>query len=121
MNETTPKYAIELKNSLDELKGHMDKRFDSVEEKIEKEVGDLAIMTAKQFLRIDSKFESADIRFGDLEDKITNIEHTMATKDDADKILKHIGAYEIRAKNIEKILLKDHKPKITALEKEVFA
>ena len=44
----------------------------------------------------------------------------MATKSDIKPLLTLIGSYEVRAKNIEEILLKDHKPRIVDLEKEVY-
>lgn len=61
--------------------------------KIETSVNELAIITVNGFKEVNKRL---------------------------DKINGHIGRYEIRAQNIEKILLKDHKPRIAELEKLAF-
>lgn len=45
----------------------------------------------------------------------------MATKSDIKEIQSLIGSYEVRARNIEDILLEDHKPRIADLEKVVYS
>ncbi len=98
---------------------HIDKKFNAMDTKIESEVNGLAVMIKDNFVTKD-----------EFEDGLNEIRDTMATKEDikdmATKndiriVIEHIGSYEIRAKNIEDILLKDHKPRIIDLEKEVFA
>ena len=101
---------IDFKSDIKELKDHLD-------EKIEKEVGGLAIMTANHFFRIEKEMA---INKEELKDDIREIHQTMATKEDLKPILQHIGAYEMRARNIEDILLHDHKPRIVDLEKIVY-
>ena len=64
----------------------------------------------------DLEYEVGSIRF-----EINLIRNEMATKNDVDKILKHIGRYEVRAQNTEEMLIEDHKPRINALERSVFA
>jgi hypothetical protein len=154
MNNEEPIYITKLKK---DLISHFD-------DKIEKEVGSLAAMTADQFRLIDSRFEEMatkedlvnfvtkdDIKNMAIKDDIKNMAtkddiknmatkddiKNMATKDDIEEIknemltkeeykegqkliLAHIGRYEIRAQNIEEILLQDHKPRIADLENEVF-
>ncbi len=121
MNETEPVYIKELKEQI----GRIDHKIDEV-----------LISTAKEFRRIDERFDEVDERFNgiderfskaDLEfDSVNNrldrLESSNAEiKEDISKIEGHIGRYEVRAQNIEAILLEDHKPRIIALEKEVFA
>ena len=120
-------------DSIDKKFDNVDKKFDNMDEKfeglkqvIEREVEGLAIMTAKEFSRIDGRFDQieeklskhdmdfqiADNRLDRLESNIVDI------KDSIGKIEGHIGRYEVRSTNIEQILLQDHKPRISALEKE---
>ena len=108
MPEQEPQYFKEFRE-------HIDKRFDSVESKIEKEVGDLAAMTKREFDRVDERFDNLERRVGHLELDVSEL------KDSVVKIEGHIGRYEIRSQNVEQILLQDHKPRIIDLEKAVFA
>ena len=62
------------------------------------------------------------VRKSDIEYMVTKEDiKDMATKQDIKPILTLIGSYEVRAKNVEDILLQDHKPKISELQKAVFA
>jgi len=144
--EIIPKYIVDLKADLI-------KHFD---EKIEKEVGALAVLTAKQFVliderfnEIDKKFALVDERFNEIDKKFTLIDERFGLIDERFvkisiefdtinnrldhietdiyeikgtivKIERYIGRYEVRAQNIENILLEEHKPRIITLEKEVF-
>ena len=133
--EKTPQYITELKTDLI-------KHFDS---KIESEINSLAQTIyrtvalkedIKDMVRKDDIKNMAtkdDIKNmatkQDLEairndmatkDDIKEIWDNMATKSDVKEILSHIGRYEVRARNIEEILLEDHKPRIIDLEKEVY-
>lgn len=146
MDETVPKYIKELKKDITEdIKGHIDaqipryfKEFEvHFDKKIESEIDSLAAMTAKEFRRIDTRFEKMDRRMDgmatkeDIKDMVTKdyiadmvTKHDigdMATKTDVKEILSLVGKYEVRALNVENILLHDHKPRIKDLEKEVFA
>ena len=115
MPEQEPQYFKEFRE-------HIDKRFDSVESKIEKEVGDLAAMTKREFDRVDERFAAVDVRFDNLERRVGHLELDVSElKDSVVKIEGHIGRYEIRSQNVEQILLQDHKPRIIDLEKAVFA
>lgn len=118
MNETIPNYIIELKN---ELKDHFDN-------KIEKEVGDLALITAKGFADIEkrmaTKEDLEELRVStkdDLNFELGLIRDEMATKKEVKEILEHIGRYEVRAQNTESTVRDDHKPRLIKLEEEVFA
>lgn len=150
MQEKEPHYIKKLREHIDhkiethepeyfkDFKKHVDRRFDEVDQKIEREVGGLAAMTANEFRRIDARFEEIESTMATKEDiknmatkqDIEEIRKDMATKEDikdmatkhdVKEILAHIGRYEIRAQNVEDILLQDHKPRIADLEKEVFA
>lgn len=112
MNETTPNYIIELRD-------HLDK-------KIEKEVGDLANITAKSFADIEKRMATKEDTatksdVGDLEYELSVVRNEMATKEEVREILSHIGRYEVRAQNTEAVVHEDHKPRIVGLEKTVFA
>jgi cob(I)alamin adenosyltransferase len=79
-----------------EFRKHIDKRFDAVENKIDKEIDDLAAMTKRQFDYIEEK---------------------MATKNDIKELDAHIGRYERSLQPMEEIVLKDHRVRIRTLEK----
>lgn len=97
VEEKEPLYFKEFRN----LVG---KRFDQLEEKIEREVRDLALSTAEEFGRIDDRFERLESDMAEIREYNRLIEQ-------------HIGRYEVRATTFEEILLKDFKPRILALEK----
>jgi hypothetical protein len=149
MIEKEPLYIRELR---EDLKKHIDNKFEThipryfiefrkhFDEKIEKEVGSLAISTANEFRLIReemaTKEDIAEIRKematkddlknlatkDDIKDMVVKDDiANMATKDDIKEVLSHIGSYEVRALNVEQILLKDHKPRIVDLEKKVFS
>jgi len=122
IKEETPQYIVNLEISLKSL--------------IKEEVGNLAASTARGFRVIDKKFEEMDERLDDIDSKLA--EHDVEfeginnrldriesdvrdTKESVSKIEGHIGRYEVRAQNIEAILLEDHKPRIKELERIVFA
>lgn len=109
--EKTPHYIHKLKEDLT-------KHFD---EKIEKEIGDLAASTAKEFAIVHSKLADHDKRFDDIDFKFDTIDNQLYTMNERmEKIEGHIGRYEIRAQNIEEMLQKDIKTSIRELEKVVF-
>lgn len=120
IDNTEPKYFKEFRRSIDIKFDHADK---SMRKFVEKSVNELALMIKDT---VATKYDLEEIRKEmvtkeDLNHELSLVKNEMATKEDTNKILKHIGAYEIRAKNIEDILLHDHKPRIKDLEKEVFA
>ncbi len=119
---------------------HIDQRFETyipkyfrdfqvhIDKKIESEINSLAVMIKDNFATKDDLEEMKKdmVTKEDIKDMVTTYDiKDMATKEDVREavapILKHIGSYEMRAKNIEDILLKDHKPRIVDLEKKVFA
>lgn len=123
MNETEPQYFTQFKTSTNDSIKNLENSMRSVE----KTVNDLAIMI-KDNVAMKSDLENLATK-----DEIEELRNIMATKDDikdmATKedvreavapVLKLIGSYEVRAKNVEDILLQDHKPRIANLEKEVF-
>ena len=111
IEEKTPQYIIDLKN---ELINHFD-------DKIEKEVGELAASTAKEFAFIYQRFDRVDKKLLGMEFEFDTINNQLYNIDEKiGKIEKHIGRYEIRAQNIEHILEKDQKVSIRELEKVVF-
>ena len=133
MNETEPLYFTKFRENLDthepkyfkefkkEIKDHMDGKFKEIKEEVGESIrliDDLAAITLNQFVRLEDKIDGIE---DSLSDEISEIRREMVTKKDMEPILKHIGLYEIRAKNVEEILLQDHKPRIATLEKEVFA
>ncbi|MDQ5893293.1 MAG: hypothetical protein QG640_305 [Patescibacteria group bacterium] len=87
IQEKTPHYIVTLKSDLI-------KHFDT---KIEKEVGNLAAMTAREFIRVNQRFE-------DIEEKMATKDSVsdMASGADIKGILAHIGKYEVRTHNLEK-------------------
>ncbi len=103
MNETEPKYFTEFRQ-------YIEKRFNESDEKID----DLAISTANQLnefkMEMNSRFEMVDY-------EISDIKNTMATKEEVEDILFHIGRYEVRTQNIDEKLKSDHEPRIKNLEK----
>ena len=122
IEEKTPKYIKELKN---DLIGHIDQKIDS-------SIGELAITIYNTVaLKEDIKNMATkdDIKNMATKDDINLIWENMvtkedikdmATKSDVNKILTLIGSYEVRSKNIEEIILEDHKPRIIDLEKVVY-
>ncbi len=76
----------------------------------------------EKFEQIDARFEQIDARFEQTDDRFDRIDSAIYDiKADIRKIEGHIGRYEIRAQNIEQILLQDHKPRIAELERIAFA
>ncbi len=104
MNETEPLYFKEFKKHIDV--------------KIETSFNELAIIIKDTLVTKDDIKDM--VTKEDLEYEINEIKREMATKDDIKGIHEHIGRYEVRAQNVEQILLQDHKPRIADLEKEVF-
>ncbi len=116
MNETEPLY-------FKEFRVHIDKRFDQVEVKIDKEVECLARSTANYFNEIEKDIHVMKEEIKEVKEELREIDEKLATKaekSDIDKVLKHIGSYEIRARNVEETLHEDHKPRIIDLEHEVY-
>lgn len=128
MNETEPFYIKELKEQIGRIDHkidevlvstaeefrRIDKRFDQVDERFDK--------IDRRFELVDEKFSKIDNEFEGVNNRLDRLESSNAEiKEDISKIEGHIGRYEVRAQNIEAILLEDHKPRIIALEKEVFA
>ncbi|MDO8430561.1 MAG: hypothetical protein Q7S72_01055 [Candidatus Taylorbacteria bacterium] len=133
-NETTPKYILDLKS---DIISHLDKGFEIVHKRITGEINELGLMIYKTVVL------KEDLKDLATKDDIKEIWDNMATKDDikliwdnmatkediknlatkadTDKILTLIGSYEVRSKNIEEILLEDHKPRIVDLEKVVYS
>ena len=71
---------------------------------------------------IDSKLVKHDIEFEGINNRLDRIESdNRDNKESIGKIEGHIGRYEVRAQNIEAILIEDHKPRIKDLENVVFA
>lgn len=120
MYEQEPKYFTEFRKHIDGKFAETNKNIDS-----------LAVSTAKEFHNIYDKFDRIDEKF---EEQKEFMFENFATKDDLyavetrlggridgideklEKIEGHIGRYEIRAQNIEQILLKDLKPRVDKLE-----
>jgi archaellum component FlaC len=94
-----------------EFRVHIDKKFENFEKHIDKKIDDkidnLAVSIQKQFRELDFNFDG-------IQNEIAGVKENMG------KIEAHIGRYEVRAQNIEEILLEDYKPRLNALEKVVF-
>ncbi len=139
MNETEPKYFIEFRREFGEFKRHIDDKFEETNKNIDISIDELAISIEHQFEEQEENLKEymhenfatkLDLeRFAtklDLERFATKLDlYEVETKlgnrldnidDKLEKIEGHIGRYEIRAQNLEQILLKDHKPRIEALE-----
>lgn len=130
MNETVPKYIIDLRD-------HLDNRIDKLTADIVTTTSNGFTAVQKQINSLENRFDGLETRFNCLETKfdalvyrVDNIENVMVTKEDIKDIATKqdikeihavIGSYEVRAQNVEQILLKEHKPRIIDLEKEVFA
>jgi hypothetical protein len=122
MPEKEPQYFKEFRK-------HVDTRFDTVENKIENEIGELAAMTMRQFHFMEEKMATKeDIREiwsvmvtkDDIKGMATKDDiKDMATKSDIRDLDAHIGRYERRLQPMEEIVLKDHRVRSRALEKEV--
>lgn len=139
MTEIIPQYIIDLKKDLrrdlksdivDELKVYIDTRLkDTVttiekvmHEAIGKAIDELAISIAGHFTFIYKRLDEMDERFNAVDDRLDKIEWEISNmKVSIEKIEGHIGRYEIRAQNIEQILLQDFGPRIKDIEKTVFA
>ncbi len=122
MPETEPLYFKEFRIHIDKKFGEVDKKFEGVDRKFEGVNNKIDDKIAGVNGNIDSlaastvnQFNEMDLRFDRLDNEIGGIKESM------EKIEAHIGRYEIRAQNIEEILLKDYKPRLKALEKTVFA
>lgn len=129
METHEPKYFKEFRENIEthepkyfkEFREHVDGKFKEIKEGLDestKLIDDLALITLNQYISLDNKIDRIE---DSLSDEISEIRREMVTKKDIEPILKHIGLYEMRAKNVEEILLQDHKPRIATLEKEVFA
>lgn len=124
MYEQEPKYFTEFRKHIDGKFAETNRNIDS-----------LAASTATEFYNINTKFDRIDEKFDEQEDRLKEyMSLNFATKLDLyavetrlggridgideklEKIEGHIGRYEIRAQNIEQILLKDLKPRIEDLE-----
>ncbi|MEK7184900.1 MAG: hypothetical protein AAB683_02085 [Patescibacteria group bacterium] len=135
MQENTPSYIKDLRKDLKEdiitgikvdiisgLKEHIDNRFEETKGLIESSIEDLAAKTAREFLLVDKRFDKHDIEFNGINNRLDHIESDLVDiKVTIGKIEGHIGRYEIRAQNMDQILLQDHGPRIKELEKVVFA
>ncbi len=127
MNETIPKYIIDLEERLGkkinglgiEIIASTSNGFTVIQKQINS-LEDRFDTLEDRFDNFESRFNNSESKFDDLKYKVDNIEDTMATKLDVKEILVVIGSYEVRSQNVEQILLKDHKPRIIDLEKEVF-
>ena len=97
-------------NGIDKRLDSMDVRFDGIDRKLD-----------SIDLRFDGIDKRLDIEFDGINNRLDRLESDVVDiKDSIGKIEGHIGRYEVRAQNIEQILLQDHKPRITELEKRVF-
>lgn len=135
------KFETHVPQYFKDFQVHIDKKIESevngLNKKIESEINSLAIMIKDNFVTKD-EFEDGlnEIRDtmatkDDIKDMVTKQDikdmatkddiKDMATKNDIRIVIEHIGSYEIRALNVEKILNQEHKPRIIDLEKEVFA
>lgn len=126
-NEIEPAYFKKFRK-------HIDKKIQTT---IEKEIDKLALVTDKNFARVGkdiAMIRETMVAKDDLQREINAVRsematekelavviHRMATKDDLKPIFELIGKYEIRAQNVENILLHEHKPRLAELEKVVFA
>jgi archaellum component FlaC len=111
VEEKTPQYIIDLKKDLTR----------DLKKIIEKEIGGLAASTAREFTLVYEKLDKTNERLNGIDFGIDTINNQLYTMNDKiGKIEGHIGRYEIRAQNIEKILEEDLKVSIHELEKVVF-
>ena len=133
MIETIPNYIIDLNKKLDLKFDKIDNQFKEIKGEIvgikgeiiemKEDINDIAINTAQNLRDIaEIKDEMKGMATKeDIKDMATKEDiREMATKSDVKSILQLVGSYEVRSINIENILLQDHKPRISALEKEVF-
>ena len=120
MNETEPNYITELRNHIDDKIENTEPRYfkefkKDIKKHIDGSINELAVMIKDT---VATKDDIQEIWANMVtKDDLKNF----ATKEDVKEILSHIGRYEIRAQNIEDIILQDHKPRIKDIEKEVFA
>lgn len=133
MNEIEPQYFREFRSDFRVFKEDIDKKIDS-------SINELAIIIYETVaLKEDLKDMATKDDIKDIwdnmatkqdvkeiwdnmatKDDIKEIKEEMATKLDIDKVHKVIGSYEVRSRNIENILLEDHKPRIIDLEKTIY-
>jgi SMC interacting uncharacterized protein involved in chromosome segregation len=91
----------------------MNERFDGVHREIE----GLAMMTKNEIDRMGTNMNKMSGDISEIRDDISGLHYDMEELGiNMEKIQAHIGRYEIRAQNIELILLEDHKPRIKNLE-----
>jgi len=143
IKEETPQYIVNLEISLksfikEEVGGLaastargfrlIDKKFEEMDERLDGIDGRLDSMDLRfngidsRLDGIDSKLVKHDIEFEGINNRLDRIESdTHDIKESIGKIEGHIGRYEVRAQNIEAILLEDHKPRIKELEEVFFA
>ena len=106
-----------LRSEMNSLRSDMDKGFDILRlemnerfDGVHREIEGLAMMTKNEIGRIDKSINK-------MSDDISNLHYDMEELGiNMEKIEAHIGRYEIRAQNIELILVEDHKPRIKSLE-----
>ena len=76
---------------------------------ISNSVDSLAIAVAKGFREVGHDIACLNTRVGSLEKRFDNLESNMATKDDVARLESHF-------ESIEKIVFKDHAPRIRRIE-----
>ncbi|MDR3558103.1 MAG: hypothetical protein P4L61_01080 [Candidatus Pacebacteria bacterium] len=97
-----------INNAVDDLAGAVKKGFDEVDKKFDLVFERLDSLEEKSATKTD--LYEAETSLGD---KILKLEGSI------DKIYNFLGKAEVRAENIDSIVLTDHGPRIRALEKEV--
>ena len=114
MIETEPLYFKEFRK-------HIDQKFIEADKNMKSSIEELAISTARGFSEMDRRFDKIHEDFAtksDLYETETRLGRKIDKLDErVEKIEGHIGRYEIRAQNIEEIML----PRIKNLEKAFLA
>ena len=96
MPEKEPQYFKEFRK-------HIDKRFDAVEIKIDKEIDDLAAMTMRQFDRIDQRFSAVDKRFDAMDKRFDAMDERFDGVDARlDKIEGTMSRHDVRLQKVER-------------------
>ncbi len=67
----------EKKVTIDDLAAMMTRGFESVDKKIDKEIGDLAVMVANGFDRVDKEIGEVKERLGKVEERLGGVENRM--------------------------------------------
>lgn len=114
MNETTPKYILE-----------MEKRLIVKIDENTKSIDKLAIITNDRFNVVESRLDTVETKLDKIDVDLTGVDSRLdrlesdvyKIKDTIGKIEGHIGRYEIRSQNIEETLKQDHGPRIKELER----